>query len=120
MGIKNEITWGVSGASVVKSLPANAGDTSSVPGPGRSHQEGKKKRDYLFILRGFRWVSGKKICLLMQEIWVRSLGREDPLEKEMRNHSSILAWEILWTVACQATLSMGVTESNTTEHAHLF
>ena len=32
----------------------------------------------------------------MQETWVRSLGREDTLEKEMATHSSILAWEILW------------------------
>ena len=30
----------------------------------------------------------------MQEMWVRSLGREDPLEKEMATHSGILAWEI--------------------------
>ena len=29
-----------------------------------------------------------------QETWVQSLGREDPLEKEMANHSSILGWEI--------------------------
>ena len=33
----------------------------------------------------------------MRENWVRSLGREDPLEKEMVTHSSILAWEIPWT-----------------------
>ena len=33
----------------------------------------------------------------MQEIWVRSQGGEDPLEKEMATQSSILAWEILWT-----------------------
>ena len=33
----------------------------------------------------------------MQETWVRSLGREDPLEKEMATHSSILVWEIPWT-----------------------
>ena len=33
----------------------------------------------------------------MQEIQVWSLGREDPLEKEMATHSSILAWRILWT-----------------------
>ena len=33
----------------------------------------------------------------MQETWVRSLGQEDPLEKEMATHSNILAWEILWT-----------------------
>ena len=33
----------------------------------------------------------------MQETWVRSLGWEDPLEKGMATHSSILAWEIPWT-----------------------
>ena len=33
----------------------------------------------------------------MQGTWVRSLGREDPLEKEMGTHSSILAWRIPWT-----------------------
>ena len=32
-----------------------------------------------------------------QEMWGRSLGREDPLEKEMATHSSILAWKIPWT-----------------------
>ena len=32
-----------------------------------------------------------------QEMWVRSLGWEGPLEKEMTTHSSILAWEIPWT-----------------------
>ena len=32
-----------------------------------------------------------------QEMLVRSLGQEDPLEEEMATHSSILAWEILWT-----------------------
>ena len=39
-------------------------------------------------------------------MWVRFLGWEDPREKEMATHSSILAWEIPWTVACQAPLSM--------------
>ena len=33
----------------------------------------------------------------MQESWVQSLGREDPLGKEMATHSSILAWEVSWT-----------------------
>ena len=33
---------------------------------------------------------------VMQEIKVQSLGQEDPLEKEMATHSSILAWEIPW------------------------
>ena len=32
----------------------------------------------------------------MRETWVRSLGREDPLEKDMATHSSILAWRIQW------------------------
>ena len=33
----------------------------------------------------------------VQETWVQSLGWEDPLEKEMTTHSSILAWKIPWT-----------------------
>ena len=33
----------------------------------------------------------------MQEMWVGSLGREDPPEEEMATHSSTLAWEIPWT-----------------------
>ena len=33
----------------------------------------------------------------MRETWVQSLGQEDPLEKEMVTHSSILAWRIPWT-----------------------
>ena len=33
----------------------------------------------------------------MQEMWVRSLGQEDPLQKETATHSSVLAWEVPWT-----------------------
>ena len=33
----------------------------------------------------------------MRETWVRSLGGEDPLEKEMATHSSFLAWKMPWT-----------------------
>ena len=51
---------------------------------------------------------------LMQETWVRFLGWEDPLEKEMATHSSILAWRIPWNVACQAPLSMGSQELDMT------
>ena len=39
----------------------------------------------------------RETLLTMQETWVRSLGQEDPLEKEMATHSSILAWKIPWT-----------------------
>jgi len=43
----------------------------------------------------------------MQETPVRSLGWEDPLEEEMATHSSILAWEIPWTVKPGGLQSMG-------------
>ena len=43
----------------------------------------------------------------MQETWVRSLGQEDPLEKEMATHSSILAWRIPWIVEPGRLQSMG-------------
>ena len=43
----------------------------------------------------------------MQEIRVRSLGREDPLEQEMAIHSSILAWKIPWTEEPGRLQSMG-------------
>ena len=41
------------------------------------------------------------------ETWVRSLGREDPLEKEMATHSSILAWKIPWTEEPGRLLTIG-------------
>ena len=45
----------------------------------------------------------------MQEMWVQSLGREDPLEKGMATHSSTLAWKIPWMEELGAghSLSMG-------------
>ena len=43
------------------------------------------------------WLVGKKICLPMQETWIQSLGWEEPLEKEITTHSSILTWEVPWT-----------------------
>ena len=44
----------------------------------------------------------------MQETWVQSLGREDPLEKEMATHSNVLAWKILWTEEPGRLQSMGL------------
>ena len=43
----------------------------------------------------------------VQETRVQSLGREDPLEKEMATHSSILAWKISWTEEPGGLQSMG-------------
>ena len=44
----------------------------------------------------------------MWETWVRSLGGEDPLEKEMATHSSILAWTIPWSEDPGRLQSMGL------------
>ena len=44
----------------------------------------------------------------MQETWVQSLGREDPLEKGIVTHSSILAWRIPWTEEPGRLESMGL------------
>ena len=43
----------------------------------------------------------------MQETWVRSLGQEDPLEKETATNSSIPAWRISWTEEPGSLQSMG-------------
>ena len=51
----------------------------------------------------------------MRETWVRSLGREDLLEKEMATHSSILAWKIPWT---EGYSPWGCKELDMTERLH--
>ena len=47
----------------------------------------------------------------MQETRVRSLGSEDPLEKEMATHSRIVAWDIPWTEESGTLYSMGLLKS---------
>ena len=59
---------------------------------------------------------------VMQETWVRSLGQEDPLEKEMAIHSSILTWRLPWTEkpgGLQSTGSQRVGHDWVTNTAHL-
>ena len=51
----------------------------------------------------------------MKETQVQSLGWEDPLEKGMTTHSSILAWRNPWTEEPDGLQSMGSKESNTIE-----
>ena len=51
----------------------------------------------------------------VQKTWVQSLGQEDPLEKGMATHSSILAWRILWTENPVGLSLWGRKESDTTE-----
>ena len=53
------------------------------------------------------------MCLPMQETWVRSLGQEDPLEREMANHSIILAWEIPCRKEPGNQQSMGLQKNQT-------
>ena len=48
-----------------------------------------------------------KLLPTVRETWVRSLGQEDPLEKEMAAHSSSLAWKIPWMEECSRLQSMG-------------
>ena len=60
-----------------------------------THQPGNKKQ------------TKKRIRLGMQEMWVQSLGWEDPLQYETAPHSSILAWEIPWTEEAGGLQSMG-------------
>ena len=56
-----------------------------------------------------------KNLLAMQGMQVQSLGGEDPFEKEMATHSSILAWEIPWTEELARLQSMRLQESGTTK-----
>ena len=49
--------------------------------------------------------------LAIQKTWVQSLGQEDPLEKGMATHSSILTWEIPWTEEPGGLQSMGMQKS---------
>ena len=54
-----------------------------------------------------QWRRSHLLMQEMQETKFLSLGREDPLEKEMSIHSSILAWEIPWTEEPDGLQSMG-------------
>ena len=60
-------------------------------------------------------VERQRICLSMQEMRVRSLSWEDPLEKEMTTHFSILVWEIPWTEEPGGPPSMVLQESDLTK-----
>ena len=67
-----------------------------------------------------KWLSCRKILPAVQEtqeMWVRSLGQEDPLEEEMASHSNILAWKIPWTEEPGGLQFERSKESSTTVHA---
>ena len=64
-------------------------------------------KERAFQTEGFPSGSVVKNSPAMQEMWVQSLGQEDPPEKEMATHSSILAWDIPWTEEPGRLQSMG-------------
>ena len=82
-------------SSAGKESTCNAGDPGSIPGWGRS--AGEEIGYPLQYSWAFLVAQLVKNPPTTQETWIRSLGWEDPLEKEMAMHSSILAWNITWT-----------------------
>ena len=74
------------------------------------------------FIRGFLVAQLVKNPLAMQEPWVWSLGWEDPLEKVLATHSTVLAWRIPWTEEPGGLQSMGsqrVRHDWVTEHTHI-
>ena len=101
----SKVDWGFPDSSVGKESACNTGDPSSIPGSGRSPGEG------IGYPLQYSWASLVaqlvKNLPAMRETLVRSLGWEDPLEKGMATHSSILAWRIPWTGEPAGLQSMG-------------
>ena len=81
------------------------GDLGPIPGLGRSPEEGiGYQLQYCWASLVAQMV---KNVPAMWETWVRSLGQEEPLEKEMATHSSTLAWKIPWMEEPGGLQSMG-------------
>ena len=92
--------------STGKESACNAGDPSLIPRWGRSPGEGI---GHTPPYSGASLVAQMvKNLLSLGETWVRSLGWEDPLEKGMVTHTSILAWRIPWTEEPGGPQSMGL------------
>ena len=91
---------------VDKESACSAGDPGLTPGLGRSTGKG------IGYPLEYSWASlvAQLVKNLpgMWETWVRSLGQEDPLEKEMATHSSTLAWKIPWREESGGLQSMGL------------
>ena len=88
-------TWEFPDSSIGKES-CKAGDSGSIPGLRRSAGEGiGYPYQYSWATLVIQLVKNPPA---MREIWVQSLGWEDPLEKGTSTYSSILAWRIPWTV----------------------
>ena len=99
---------GFPGSSAGKQSACNAGDTGSIPGSRRSPGEG------IGYPLQYSWASlvaqRVKNPPTMREMWVRSLGWEDPLEEGMATYSSILAWKIPMDREAWGCKELGTTE----------
>ena len=93
---RNNLCPSVPHSSVAKESTCNAGDPGSISGLGKSPEEA------IGYPLQYSWASLVAQLVknppVMWETWVRSLGCEDPLEKEKATHSSILAWRVPGTV----------------------
>ena len=92
-------------SSVGKESTCNAGDPSSIPGLGRSPEEGTGYP----LQHSWAPLVTQLVKNLpdMQETWVQSLGWNDPLEKGKAIHSSILAWRISGTIQSMGLQRVG-------------
>ena len=95
------VLQGFLGGSVSKESAYDAGNLSTIPGSGKS--PGEENSDPLYLMAQM-----VKRLPAMRETPVQFLGREDPLEKEMAIHSSILAWKIPWMEEPDRLQSMGL------------
>ena len=86
--ILNRTYQGFPDSSVSKEAACNARDPGSIPGSGICWRRDRLPTP---VFLGFPCDSAGKESSAMREIWVQSLGWEDPLEKRKATHSSILA-----------------------------
>ena len=101
----DRLPLGFPDGSVSKESAYNVGEPGSIPGLGRSPGEGIGcPLQYLWASLVTQLVKNPPP---MRETWVPSLGEEDPLEKGMATHSSLLAWRIPWTEESGRPQSMG-------------
>ena len=101
--------------SVGKESACNAGDAGLIPGSGRSPGEGKERYPLQYSRAFLVAQMVVKNLPAMQETWVQSLGWDDPLEKGMATHSSILAWRFHGQRSLAGYSPWGRKESDMTE-----
>ena len=103
-----KVPWRRNGNPLQCSCLGNPMDRSLVGYSPWGHKE-SDRTEWLTLMIEQRW----RIHLPVQEIWVWSLGQEEPLETEMATHSNILTWRIPWTEEPRGLGSMGLQKSRT-------